>query len=72
MQIYIKTLSGKKVAYNIETDNTIQQLKMQLQEKEGISAEQFKVEVALIFKANFQGEKPFRGAKDPRLPNHCW
>lgn len=43
MQIFIKTLSGKKVAYNIENENTIQQLKMQLQEKEGISAEQFKV-----------------------------
>ncbi|CAD8210459.1 unnamed protein product (macronuclear) [Paramecium tetraurelia] len=46
MQIFIKTLAGKKVSYNIEADNTIQQLKMQLQEKEGISSEQFK----LIFK----------------------
>ncbi|KAM3136348.1 hypothetical protein pb186bvf_011483 [Paramecium bursaria] len=53
MQIFIKTLSGKKVAYNIEPENTIQQLKMQLQEKEGISADQFK----LIFRGRNLNEE---------------
>ena len=39
MQIFIKTLAGKKQAFNFDPQNTILQIKQQLEEKEGIQVD---------------------------------
>ena len=46
MQIKIKTLTGKVTDFNVEQDETVQDLKRALEQKEGIAVEQIK----LIFK----------------------
>ena len=43
MQIFVKTLTGKKQPMNVELSNTVLQLKQALQEKEGISIEQIRL-----------------------------
>eukprot|EP01015_Nassula_variabilis_P004583 TRINITY_DN1319_c0_g1_i4.p1 TRINITY_DN1319_c0_g1~~TRINITY_DN1319_c0_g1_i4.p1 ORF type:complete len:102 (+),score=29.30 TRINITY_DN1319_c0_g1_i4:3-308(+) len=43
MQIFIKTLTQKKHSMNFEPENTINQIKLALQEKEGIMADQIKL-----------------------------
>ncbi|CAG9320006.1 unnamed protein product [Blepharisma stoltei] len=43
MQIIIKTLTGKEKPMNFELDNIVIQVKQALQEKEGISVEQFRL-----------------------------
>lgn len=43
MQISIKTLSGKKQNLTFEPSNTIHQIKLTLQEKEGIGVDQIKL-----------------------------
>ncbi len=43
MQLLIKTLTGRKQAFNFETDNTILQVKQALQEKEGIMIDQIRL-----------------------------
>merc|ERR1712176_140651 len=43
MQIFIKTLTGRKTNFNFELDNTVRQVKEALQEKEGIQVEQIRL-----------------------------
>merc|ERR1712054_419493 len=43
MQIFIKTLTGRKTSFNFELDNTVRHVKEALQEKEGIQVEQIRL-----------------------------
>mmetsp|Transcript_172 Transcript_172/g.361 ORF Transcript_172/g.361 Transcript_172/m.361 type:complete len:84 (+) Transcript_172:95-346(+) len=43
MQIFIKTLTGRKTNFNFELDNTVRHVKEALQEKEGIQVEQIRL-----------------------------
>ena len=43
MQLMIKTLTGRKQAFNFDPTNTIHQVKQALQEKEGIDIEQIRL-----------------------------
>lgn len=43
MQIYIKTLTGRKQALNFENENTVLEVKQALQEKEGIQVDQIRL-----------------------------
>merc|ERR1711937_705323 len=43
MQIFIKTLTGRKTNFNFELDNTVRHVKESLQEKEGIQVEQIRL-----------------------------
>ena len=42
MQIFIKTLTGRKTQFDFESDNTVRHVKEALQEKEGIQVEQIR------------------------------
>jgi len=42
MQIFIKTLTGRKQALNFEPDSTVLEVKQSLQEKEGIQVDQIR------------------------------
>ena len=42
-QIFIKTLTGRKQAFNFEPDNQVLAVKQALQEKEGIQVDQIKL-----------------------------
>lgn len=42
MQIFIKTLTGRKQALNFESDSTVLEVKQALQEKEGIQVDQIR------------------------------
>ena len=39
MQIFIKTLTGRKTQFDFESDNTVRHIKEALQEKEGIQVD---------------------------------
>ena len=43
MQIWIKTLSGRKQSFNFEPEQTVLEVKQQLQEKEGIQVDQIRL-----------------------------
>jgi hypothetical protein len=43
MQIFIKTLSGRKSPFNFEASQTVLEVKQALQEKEGIQVEQIRL-----------------------------
>eukprot|EP01040_Poterioochromonas_malhamensis_P004917 gene4917-5275_t len=43
MQIFIKTLTGRKQALNFENDSTVASVKQALQEKEGIQVDQIRL-----------------------------
>lgn len=43
MQIYIKTLTGRKQALNFEPENQVLTVKQALQEKEGIQVDQIRL-----------------------------
>jgi Ubiquitin family len=43
LQIFIKTLTGRKQALNFEPDNQVLLIKQSLQEKEGIQVDQIKL-----------------------------
>ncbi|KAF4684524.1 hypothetical protein FOZ60_007738 [Perkinsus olseni] len=43
MQIFIKTLTGRKSNFNFEPDNTVRHVKEALQEREGIQVEQIRL-----------------------------
>jgi Ubiquitin family len=43
MQIFIKTLTGRKQALNLEPSNQVLMIKQMLQEKEGIQVDQIKL-----------------------------
>ena len=43
MQIFIKTLTGRKQQYNFESDSTVLSVKQALQEKEGIQVDQIRL-----------------------------
>lgn len=42
MQIFIKTLTGRKQAFNFENETTVIDVKNALQEKEGIQVDQIR------------------------------
>mmetsp|Transcript_20075 Transcript_20075/g.33319 ORF Transcript_20075/g.33319 Transcript_20075/m.33319 type:complete len:85 (+) Transcript_20075:84-338(+) len=43
MQIFIKTLTGRKQAFNFEPENQVLAVKQALQEKEGIQVDQIRL-----------------------------
>jgi len=43
MQIFIKTLTGRKQTFNFEPDNQVLAVKQALQEKEGIQVDQIRL-----------------------------
>eukprot|EP00638_Chattonella_subsalsa_P004244 CAMPEP_0117758726 /NCGR_PEP_ID=MMETSP0947-20121206/15575_1 /TAXON_ID=44440 /ORGANISM="Chattonella subsalsa, Strain CCMP2191" /LENGTH=77 /DNA_ID=CAMNT_0005579019 /DNA_START=131 /DNA_END=364 /DNA_ORIENTATION=+ len=43
MQIWIKTLTGRKQSFNFEPDNAVLMVKQALQEKEGIQVDQIRL-----------------------------
>lgn len=43
MQIFIKTLTGRKQSFNFEATNTVLDVKQALQEKEGITTDQIRL-----------------------------
>merc|ERR1712050_731201 len=43
MQIFIKTLTGRRTNFNFEPDNTVRHIKEAQQEKEGIQVEQIRL-----------------------------
>jgi ubiquitin-like protein Nedd8 len=43
LQIYIKTLTGRKQAFNFEPENQVLAVKQALQEKEGIQVDQIRL-----------------------------
>lgn len=43
MQIYIKTLTGRKQAFTFEPSDTVEAVKQALQEKEGITVDQIRL-----------------------------
>ena len=43
MQIWIKTLSSKKVSLNFDKDSTVLHIKQYLEENEGIEVEQIRL-----------------------------
>lgn len=43
MQIFVKTLTGRKQQFNFENETTILQVKQALQEKEGIQVDQIRL-----------------------------
>eukprot|EP00903_Cladosiphon_okamuranus_P012944 g12086.t1 len=43
MQIWIKTLTGRKQQYSFEPDNLVSMVKQALQEKEGIQVDQIRL-----------------------------
>jgi hypothetical protein len=43
MQIFIKTLTGRKQSYNFENESTVLSVKQALQEKEGIQVDQIRL-----------------------------
>ena len=53
MFIYIKSLNGNKSEINVDDDATVRQVKLILQEKEGIPAEQLR----LIFKGKLLNDQ---------------
>lgn len=50
MQIFIKTLTGRKQAFNFENENTVSEVKQALQEKEGIQVDQIRYSSSYYFK----------------------
>jgi ubiquitin C len=40
MQIFVKTLTGKTITLEVETEDSIESVKRKIQEKEGIAFEQ--------------------------------
>lgn len=43
MQIFIKTLTGRKQALNFDSNNSVLEVKQALQEKEGIQVDQIRL-----------------------------
>ena len=48
MQIFIKTLTGRKQAFNFENENTVSEVKQALQEKEGIQVDQIRYKIMIL------------------------
>ncbi|VWU51870.1 ubiquitin-like protein nedd8 homologue, putative [Hepatocystis sp. ex Piliocolobus tephrosceles] len=43
MQILVKTLTGKRQSFNFEPNSSVYQIKMAIEEKEGIAAKQIRL-----------------------------